>query len=293
MNPLSSTEFIGSALPSMTLTVVIPVKNEAKNLPACLASLSGIGPVLVVDSESTDDTLAIAESAGAKVIAFHWPGGFPKKRNWVLETQTFDTEWVLFLDADERLTPAFRTALPQALAQDGTAGYWLNYHNHFMGRILHHGVPQRKLALFRVGAGRYERIDDPGWSALDMEVHEHPILDGTVGEIAAPIEHEDFRGLHHFIARHNEYSSWEARRFIALAADRPAWAALTRRQRGKYTHLSRWWFAPAYFLFTYVLRAGFLDGGQGFAYALFKAAYFMEVRLKIREMTLADAGRVA
>jgi glycosyltransferase involved in cell wall biosynthesis len=274
----------------LALTVVIPVRNEALNLPACLASLAGVSRVLVVDSGSTDDTAAIARRAGAEVVAFAWPGGYPKKRNWVLETRTFDTDWVLFLDADERLTPAFLAALPEALGREGVAGYWLNYHNHFMGRVLRHGVPQRKLALFRTGAGRYERIDDPGWSALDMEVHEHPILTGPVGEIAAPIEHEDFRGLHHFIARHNEYSSWEARRFVALSGDRAAWAALTRRQRGKYAGLARWWFAPAYFLFTYVLRAGFLDGRQGFTYAAFKAGYFRDVRLKIEELARADAG---
>ena len=272
---------------AIALTVVIPVKNEALNLPACLASLSEVAHVIVVDSGSTDDTVAIAERAGAKVVAFHWQGGFPKKRNWVLETQTFETQWVLFLDADERLTPTFKDALFVVLQRPDVVGYWLNYHNHFMGRVLRHGVPQRKLALFRIGAGCYERIDDPGWSALDMEVHEHPILNGTVGEITAAIEHEDFRGLHHFIARHNEYSSWEARRFIALTADRDAWAKLTRRQRGKYANLARWWFAPAYFLFTYFLRGGFLDGGEGFIYAFFKAAYFLDVRLKITEMTRA------
>jgi glycosyltransferase involved in cell wall biosynthesis len=273
------------------LTLVIPVKNEARNLPACLASVAGMARVLVVDSGSTDDTVAIAKRAGAEVISFQWPGGYPKKRNWALETQSFETDWVLFLDADERLTPAFRAALPEALRRKAAVGYWLNYHNHFMGRILRHGVPQRKLALFRVGAGRYERIDDPGWSALDMEVHEHPILDGPVGEIAAPIEHEDFRDLHHFIARHNEYSSWEARRYIALTGDRAAWAALTRRQRAKYVGLARWWFAPAYFLFTYILRGGCFDGREGLAYALFKATYFNDVRLKIEELNRSDAKR--
>jgi hypothetical protein len=109
-----------------------------------------------------------------------------------------------------------------------------------------------------------------------------------VGEITAAIDHEDFRGLHHFIARHNEYSSWEARRCIALGADPAAWAALTRRQRRKYENLSRWWFAPAYFLFAYIPRMGFLDGPQGFIYAVFKAVYFMDVRLKIIEMTRPD-----
>lgn len=267
----------------LPLTVVIPVKNEARNLPACLATLGRVAHVLVVNSASTDETRAIAETWGAQVLDFVWPGGFPKKRNWTLANHRFQTEWVLFLDADERLTEDFETALAAALQRPEVVGYWLNYSNHFMGRVLRHGVPQRKLALFRVGAGAYERIEDPGWSGLDMEVHEHPILEGAIGEIAQRIDHHDFRGLHHYIARHNDYSSWEARRFVALAGDAEAWNALTRRQRVKYANLTRWWFAPAYFLMSYIGLRGFLDGGAGFVHAALKFVYFFEIRLKIAE----------
>jgi glycosyltransferase involved in cell wall biosynthesis len=274
----------------LPLTIVIPVRNEEKNLPACLALLPSVECVVVVDSGSTDATAAIAQDAGADLVQFRWPGGFPKKRNWVLQTYPFKTPWVLFLDADERLTPEFIALLGPALARDDLAGYWLSYNNHFMGGRLRHGVPQRKLALFRVGAGLYERIEDAQWSGLDMEVHEHPILEGRVEAIAAPIEHQDSQGLHKFIGRHNDYSSWEARRLIAMKSDRQSWAKLTPRQRIKYASLESWWFAPAYFLFTYVIRAGFLDGGKGLAYAFLKYAYFAEVRLKIIELKARDGG---
>jgi glycosyltransferase involved in cell wall biosynthesis len=272
---------------TLSLTVVIPVKNEAPNLPACLASIPAGVSVLVADSSSTDATAHIALAAGARVTNFVWTGGFPKKRNWVLQNHRLETDWVLFLDADERLTPDFIRELEGALARPDVAGYWLHYRNRFMGRVLSHGIPQRKLALFRVGAGLYERIDDAGWSALDMEVHEHPVLAGSVGEILATIDHDDDRGLAHFIARHNEYSSWEAARYTALMADSDAWTTLTRRQRWKYGSLARWWFAPAYFLVSYLLRGGVLDGGPGLIYALLKCSYFLELRLKIMEMTPA------
>src|SRR5262249_27709510 len=206
----------------LPITVVVPVKNEAMNLPECLAALDGFAEIVVVDSASTDSTVEIAKAAGATVLDFHWAGGFPKKRNWVLQTFAFKTEWVLFLDADEKPTLAFKAAVATAIANTDYVGFWLHYRNHFMGRALHHGVPQRKLALFRVGSGEYEYIDDPGWSALDMEVHEHPVINGPVGEVAEPIEHKDFRDLHHAIGRHNEYSSWEARRYIALVNDHGA-----------------------------------------------------------------------
>ena len=273
---------------ALPLTVVVPVKDEARNLPACLASLPGGVRVLVVDSQSTDETAQIAADAGAEVLKFCWPGGYPKKRNWVLQAYAFETPWVLFLDADERLTPAFVRELEVALARSDIVGYWLKYHNHFMGRELRHGVPQRKLALLRVGAGSYEHIDDDGWTGLDMEVHEHPILTGPVGAIGAAIDHQDFRGLHKHLDRHNDYSTWEAKRYRGLMGNAGAWAALTSRQQTKYRSLARWWFAPAYFLYAYIVRGGFLDGQAGLAYAFLKYAYFSEVRLKIIELKMAD-----
>jgi glycosyltransferase involved in cell wall biosynthesis len=269
--------------------VVVPVKNEARNLPTCLASIPDGLPILVVDSGSTDDTIAIAKSAGAEVLEFQWQGGYPKKRNWVLANYRFDTPWVLFLDADERLTDGFVRELDRALSRSDVVGYWLNYHNHFMGKALRYGDPQRKLALFRVGAGVFERVENDRWSELDMEVHEHPILNGRIGEIPARLDHEDFRGVHKHLARHNDYSTWEARRYWALTHDAAAWTALIPRQRAKYRHLARGWFAPAYFLFAYVGRRGFLDGTAGFHIAWLKMVYFSEVRLKIIELKSADA----
>jgi len=267
----------------LAITVVVPVKDEAANLSECLAALDGFAEIVVVDSASKDGTVEIAKEAGAKVLDFRWDGGFPKKRNWVLQTFAFKTAWVLFLDADEKPTPAFKDAVGAALAKPDYVGFWLNYRSHFMDRVLHHGVPQRKLALFRIGSGYFERIDDPGWSVLDMEVHEHPILNGPVGEIVEPVDHKDFRGLHNFLGRHNEYSSWEAHRYIALTNDPVVWDRLTPRQKLKYRNLRRWWYAPAYFMTTYFWKRGFLDGGPGLIYAMLKFAYFFEIRAKILE----------
>jgi glycosyltransferase involved in cell wall biosynthesis len=272
-------------MPLIPVTVVIPVKNEERNLPTCLAKLGLFAEILVVDSGSTDTTRKVAEASRAKVINFVWQGGFPKKRNWVLVNYKFSTPWVLFIDADEHLTEEFLQELSEQIADNRCVGFWLNYRNHFLGRVLKHGVPQRKLALFKVGAGLYERIDDHWWSEFDMEVHEHPVLDGSIGEISSPIDHLDFRGLDHFISRHNSYSTWEAKRFLQLQTNPEEMRRLTRRQVAKYRYLSRWWFSPAYFLLTYIFYFGFLDGRAGFTYAVFKAYYFFQVRAKILEPT--------
>ena len=125
-----------------------------------------------------------------------------------------------------------------------------------------------------------------------MEVHEHPVLDGSIGEITAPIEHNDFRGLKHYIAKHNEYSSWEAARYLRLVGVKSAnvgkwqgeeYANLTDRQKKKYKHLARWWFSPAYFVVSYFLKKGFIDGAVGFHFSLLKAVYFYQIRLKVLE----------
>ena len=276
-----------------SITVVLPVKNEAKNLPRCIAAVSDLGPVVVVDSGSADHTKDVAKAAGAEVLNFEWDGQFPKKRNWTLRNYGFKTEWVLFLDADEFVSPVFIEEVKAAINNTEQVGFWLNFSNHFMGQQLRGGDAFRKLALFRVGAGEYEKIDEDNWSHLDMEVHEHPVLDGSTGEIHAPIEHNDFRGLKHYIGKHNEYSSWEAARYFRLRenngvrseseSESAEWQGLTNRQKKKYRNLAKWWFAPAYFIVSYFLKKGFRDGAVGFHFSLLKAIYFYQIRLKILE----------
>jgi len=277
----------------LPISVCIPVKNEEKNLPDCLRSLGdAFCEVIVVDSGSIDQTRQIAEAAGATVLNFCWNGHFPKKRNWVLQTHGFRNPWVLFLDADERLTPdvihEFRAKIPQSTE----VGYWLTFTNWFMGQPLRHGDIFKKLALFRTDAGQYEQFPESWWSHLDMEVHEHPVLSGPTGQMQSRLEHHDYRGLSHYIAKHNEYSTWEANRYRWLqSAPKEALEVMTSRQRFKYRHLERGWLPWLYFLTSYVLKRGFLDGRAGWVFAKMKFRYFEEIRLKIREQTAKDSLR--
>lgn len=272
-----------------SITVVIPVKNEADNLRRAIPLVAKLGPILVVDSGSTDETQKVSQELGAEVLQFTWNGQFPKKRNWTLRNYAFNTEWVLFLDADEFISDAFISEVNEAIRNTPNNGFWLHFDDHFMGEPLRFGVPFRKLALFRVGAGEYERIDEDGWSHLDMEVHEHPVLNGSIGEISSRIEHNDFRGIKHYISKHNEYSSWEVARYFRLLSERGhEWEALTDRQRKKYRNLDKWWWAPAYFIMNYFVKRGFLDGRAGFHFSLMKFFYFYQIRLKILEWQSGD-----
>ncbi|MCA9286245.1 MAG: glycosyltransferase family 2 protein [Phycisphaerales bacterium] len=276
----------------LPVTIVVPVRNEERNLPECLRRLSRFPEVLVVDSNSTDRTPEIVREQGARYINFEWNGRFPKKRNWVLANHPFTTPWVMFLDADEFIDEDFCDELARILPDTPHAGFWLTYRNWFMGKRLRHGTPFRKLSLMRVGAGEFERIDEQLWSKLDIEVHEHPILRGSAGEIDAAIDHRDYKGLEHYISRHNEYSSWEAKRFAAISREGAIEELpLTPRQLAKYRTLDKWWCGPAYFLDSYVRRLGVLDGRVGLTFALMKAVYFWQIRLKIIENAATAEGK--
>lgn len=275
----------------LDLTIAIPVRNEERNLPGCLAAIGKdfASCVVILDSGSSDQTVKIAADWGAECIDFKWDGKFPKKRNWFLRNHAPTTRWVMFLDADEYLTDAFKHELREALKDSRKVGYWLCYSIYFLGKDLRGGYPLQKLALFRTGAGEYERIDENQWSKLDMEVHEHPVLSGEVGVISSKIDHQDFRGVSHYVAKHNDYSSWEAFRFIKSAGDPAVRASWTRKQKLKYRLMRSPLIGPIYFIGTYIVMGGFRDGARGLAFANMKMAYFTQVYCKIRELERADS----
>lgn len=267
----------------LPVTVVIPVKNEERNLARCLDRLKRFAKIVVIDSGSTDRTREIAQEHGCEFVLFRWDGQFPKKRNWFLLNHPPTTPWVFFLDADEYLTDEFVDELARALAMTTYVGFRVMYSNYFLGKKLKYGVPQIKLPIFRVGSGFYERIDEDGWSGLDMEVHEHPVLEGAIGQLNTLVDHQDFKGLDAYIARHKEYASWEARRYLKLRETPEAMAHFTAIQRRKYDSLTSWWLAPSYFLYSWIWKRGILDGWAGFVFAKMKASYFSQIRSKIRE----------
>lgn len=272
--------------PALDLTIAIPARNEEKNLPGCLNAIGNnlAKRVIIIDSGSTDNTRAIALQSGAEVINFEWDGNFPKKRNWFLRNHTPNTKWILFLDADEYLTEPFKEELRKTLQQDnGNVGYWLNYTIYFLGKSLKGGYPLDKLALFKVGAGEYERIDEERWSKLDMEIHEHPVLNGKTGVIKSKIDHQDFRGVAHYVAKHNEYAWWEASRFLKSANNKAIAQNWTWKQKVKYSLMKTPLIGPTYFFGSFFLLGGFRDGSRGLAFAILKMAYFTQVYCRIKE----------
>ena len=270
----------------LDLTIAIPVKNEASNLPDCL---NAIGKnlstnVVLIDSGSTDGTRQLAREWGAEIFDFNWDGKYPKKRNWFLLNHTPQTEWVLFLDADEILSEDFKNELRNTLPHTSMNGFWLNYSIYFMGKTLRGGYPLQKLALFRIGKGLYERIDEDNWSQLDMEIHEHPIIDGPIGKIKSHIDHIDDRGIEHYKSKHEAYAKWEASRFINAKNNPTIRKTWTWKQRIKYILMGTPFSGLVFFIGSYFLLRGFIDGQRGFKFSLLKMRYFNQVYRNIQQL---------
>src|SRR5215510_9750741 len=195
------------------LSVLIPVKDEATNLRDCLASVSFAQEIVVVDSASTDGTQAIAEAAGVRVMQFAWNGKLPRKKNWALENIPWQNEWVLIIDADERITPDLERQIRQAICRADVDGFYLNRRFWFLdGWINHCGYfPSWNPRLFRYRLGRYEQVEiGNDIPSGDNEVHEHVLLNGRVEYLSTPMEHYAFPDIASFVEKHDRYSSWEA-----------------------------------------------------------------------------------
>ena len=266
------------------ITVIISVKNEALNLPSCLEKLKRFNQIIVVDSGSTDATVSIAASMGAEVLQFNWNGKFPKKRNWTLQNANILNQWVLFIDADEFVTEAFVNEVATKIQDTNYNAYTIQFENYFMDKKLRYGYGFQKTALFKKTEGAYEKIEEDFWSHLDMEVHEHPIIEGKIGLIQAKVIHKDFKTLEHYIDKHNAYSSWEAQRYIQL--NKTNNGKLTFNQKIKYGLLNTGLLPLFYFIGAYFLKLGFLDGKEGFYLARFKAHYFFQIQTKVTLLKL-------
>ncbi len=218
-------------------SLVIITRNAARLLPDCIASVPGVDEVLVVDSGSDDDTVAVAERLGARVIHQGWLGYGPQKRFAALQAKH---DWILSLDADERLTPELRASIEQVLLAPEADAYLLPRRNRFMGRWLRHGegYPDWCARLFN----RHHA----NWS--EDAVHEKLEAE-RVGRLTGDLLHESEQGLADYLQKQNRYTDLQAERM---------------RETGKRFSVVKMLTSPLIrFMKFYFLRRGFLDGVPG------------------------------
>ena len=280
---------------TLPVSVIVPVRNEAHNLPRCLESLHGTGEVYVVDSQSTDATADVARSFGAQVIQFHYRGGWPKKRQWALDTLPLSYEWVLLVDADEALTPELAAEIRLALRDPKVDGYQVGLEMFFLGkRLRYSGATFYKLSLFRRGQGKFEcRAQDQDNSMCDMEVHEHVMVPGRTGKLNHRLVHHNVESLARYIQKHNEYSNWEALVWRGGGSKGELKPALLGPQAQRRRWLrKKFLMLPGspllFFFYKYMLRLGFLDGAPGLIYCGLQGIQFFHIKAKIYESQIAS-----
>jgi glycosyltransferase involved in cell wall biosynthesis len=238
----------------LSLSVVLITLNEAANLPRTLASVRGMGEIIVVDSGSTDTTAEIAHKSGAQVFTETWKG-FGAQKNSAINHATGD--WILSLDADEEVSPELRREIEALLAnQPACAAYRIPRLNHFLGSPLRHGGywPDPKLRLFRSGAARFE----------ERPVHETMKASGPVGQLKGPLIHHCYPTMSEYIEHMNRYSTAAAEMLVSSGRAGSSWPWLIWNAVAN---------PAATFLYNYIFRLGFLDGRPGLLQHLNHSVY--------------------
>lgn len=266
------------------ISVLILTKNEEADLPGCLESVAWCDDVHVLDSYSTDRTVAIAENAGASVtrrVFDNWAA----HQNWALSNLPFRHSWVFYLDADERMTPELVRAICAAAAEPADyVAFRVQRRDYFLGRWLKHvQASPFYLRLFRPEKMRYERLVNP-----------ISLPDGPVGQVSGYLDHFPFsKGIGHWIARHNSYSTFEAQQILENRNRNRSFSivrAFTARDfhERRFQQKELFYRLPARplvkFLILYAGKRGFLDGRAGLTYAALQAIYEYMIVLKTREL---------
>ncbi len=262
------------------VSVLVSTKNEAPCLARCLAALSAFAEVVVIDSNSSDETTAIAHSMGARVVNFTWNGAYPKKRQWCLAQLPLAHEWVFFVDADEEIPPALAREIAATLQNPAHEGYFVAGLYVLGGRVLKHGLRNHKLALFKRGCFGFPVVDDltiPGMGEMEGHYQPLPVGAATIGALKTPLLHHAYNSGENWHSRHARYAAWEA----GMNA-RNAWPRDPDPRRECLKRLFR--ALPCRgalaFIHSFIYKRGFLDGAGGFALARDRYRYYRLVARK-------------
>ncbi|MDO1500011.1 glycosyltransferase family 2 protein [Winogradskyella maritima] len=224
------------------LSVIIPTYNEEDYLEDALKSVSFADEIIVVDSLSTDKTVAIAEDYNCTVLSRKFDN-FSNQKNHAIEHATGD--WILFLDADERITHSLKLQIEEAISQNEFSGYKLNFPHFFINRFLYHHNNDVLRLVKRKGVH---------FTGL---VHEKLNVEGKISKLDAPVLHYTYKGIRHYISKKDSYAWFQAEQL------------LKKGKKVTYFHLA---FKPFYrFFSSYILRGGILDGVAGLAIASINA----------------------
>ena len=267
------------------ISVIILTKNEEQDLQGCLDSVGWSDDIHVYDSLSTDRTVDIARAAGATITQREFDN-WAAHQNWGLRNIPFRHPWVFYIDADERVTPGLRSALQEAVRDPGdNVAFRMQRRDFFLGTWLRHvQASSLYIRLFRPAKVHYERLVNPV-----------TVVDGPVGRICGYLDHFPFsKGMSHWLARHNSYSTLEAQQIELNRRVRTGFSMRKALFEGdfnerRYHQKELFYRLPGRplvkFLLLYIGKRGFMDGRAGFTYATLQAFYEYMIVLKARELS--------
>jgi glycosyltransferase involved in cell wall biosynthesis len=261
------------------ISVIILTYNEELNISQALKNITGWAKeIIVLDSGSTDNTVKIAESFGAKVFHRQFDN-YANQRNYALKELPISTEWILFLDADEYLSEELKKEISDTLAQTDCDGFYLKRRFYFWNKWIKHGgyYPIWILRLFKKDKGHIER-----------EINEHFVVDGKVGYLKNDFIDNNKKDLTEWIAKHNKYATYEAEELLKYkqrkqAGKKDEFANLSGSQAQKKRWIREYIWNPLmpplirpfiYFFYRYIIRLGFLDGKAGFVYHILQGLWY-------------------
>ena len=254
----------------LDITTIILTYNEEIHIRRCLENVRQFSSkVYVIDCFSTDKTVEIAREEGAEVIEHKWPGNQAEQFNWALDNIPIQTKWILRIDADEYLLPELIEELKEKLPvmDESISALSLSRARAFCGRILHHGIVNniRIVRIFRTGRARYEK------RLMDEHLS---ILSGKTMDMQYQFIDDNRMPIGEFIEKHNKYASREAALLLDaeyhitdirdIPQDHGEEVERKRAQKAKYARMPLFWRAFGYFVYRYIVKAGFLDGKEGF-----------------------------
>lgn len=259
------------------VSVLVTTKNEEAGIERCLKALVDFDEVIVIDSHSSDKTAERSRAVGVDVVMFKWNGLYPKKRQWCLDTLKIRHNWVFWVDADEVLTPDMIEEIRDLfVCEPEYAGYFVKGRYVWNGKVLKHGLMNNKLALFDRRKMEFPVIDDLDIEGMgEIEGHYQPVLkqgceQETIGQLKHPLLHYAYDDKEKWEKRHKQYAHWEA-----SVTKRNVWPqdpVCTRQMLKNCTRTSA--LRPfVMFIYSYVIRLGFLDGVEGYHFALSRKKY--------------------
>jgi|694.fasta_scaffold50774_3 glycosyltransferase involved in cell wall biosynthesis len=266
------------------LTAIILTKNEESAIRKCLDSVDFCDQVLVVDSNSVDRTVEISNLMGAEVVPFVWNNAYPKKKQWALQNPAIRNDWVIFLDADERVSQDLHNELRDLFRSNSLNRFVaieipLSYF--FLGQELSFGHKVKKIALLNRRYCSFPVFDDLHVANMwEVEGHYQPSYSGKLLRVKSKIIHDDPDGLYDYFARHNRYSDWEAE--LRTNKSMAKHVRSNRTVQGRI--FDRIPFKPLFFfIYSFVLKSGWRDGRAGLNYALALSFYYWQISVKSQE----------